>query len=112
MALSEETWLGGTDKQITFKTVQKYMKVDDPRILESIHKSYLLGTISAKPYPIEAAVETAVKEVGLTQLARQRKEADGVPRRKHLKGDRVRRFLYPLGALKRDLGFRRRESWS
>ncbi len=30
------------------------MKVDDPRILESIHKNYLLGTIATKPYPIEA----------------------------------------------------------
>src|SRR4030095_9033219 len=77
MALSEATWMGRTDKEITFKIARKYMKIDHPTILESIHKNYLLGTIPAKPYPVEAAVETAIEEVSLTQpLVKGKKPAE------------------------------------
>jgi len=66
-ALSEGIWVGRTHKEVAFKVLQKYMRVEDPRVLESMHKNYLLGTIPLKPYPLEAAVETAIDEVSLTQ---------------------------------------------
>jgi len=30
---------------------RKYLKIDDPTMLDSMHKHYLLGSIPARPYP-------------------------------------------------------------
>ena len=77
MALAEATWLGRTDKEIAFKATRKYLRIDQPPILESVHKNYLLGTIPPKLYPLEAGVETAIEEVAMTQPAvKGKKPAD------------------------------------
>jgi ABC-type nitrate/sulfonate/bicarbonate transport system substrate-binding protein len=64
MALSEAIWLGKSNKEIAFKVLRKYLKVQTPAVLESMHKNYLLGTIPAKPFPSDEAVQTALDEVG------------------------------------------------
>jgi ABC-type nitrate/sulfonate/bicarbonate transport system substrate-binding protein len=64
MALSEAIWLGKSNKEIAFKVLRKYLKVQTPAVLESMHKNYLLGTIPAKPFPSDDAVQTALDEVG------------------------------------------------
>ncbi len=63
MALSEAIWLGKTNREVTFKVLRKYLRVQNPAVLESMHKNYLLGTIPAKPFPSEEAVQTALDEV-------------------------------------------------
>jgi hypothetical protein len=65
MAISEATAMARKNKEITFKALRSAMRIEDPRILESMHKNYILGTIPAKPYPIEAAIQTAIDEVSL-----------------------------------------------
>ena len=77
MALSEGIWLGRTNQEMAFQVFRKYLGVEHPKLLESMHKNYLLGTIPQKPYPLEAAVEIAIDEVSLTQpLVKGRKPAD------------------------------------
>lgn len=79
MAFSEAIQVGRTDKEVTFKVLRKYLRVEDLRILESMHKNYMLGTIPAKPYPLEESVQTAIDEVSLANP--------------HLKGKRAADFL-------------------
>lgn len=67
MGFSEGIWMGRTNKELTVKVLRKYLRVDDSRVLESMHKNYLLGTIPLKPYPMEDAVETAIEEVSQAQ---------------------------------------------
>jgi ABC-type nitrate/sulfonate/bicarbonate transport system substrate-binding protein len=76
MAISEATAAARKNKEATFTVLRRYMRIDDPRILESMQKNYILGTIPVKPYPIEAAVQTAIDEVSLTnpQLKGRRPE--------------------------------------
>lgn len=66
MALSEGTWIGRNNKEVTFRVYRKYMKVDDPRLLESMHKNYLLGTIPAKPFPREEAIQNDLEDLSHT----------------------------------------------
>src|SRR5262245_66209593 len=57
MALTEGTAYGRAHKDQTMRIYRKYLKIEDPKLLESIHKNYLLGTIPAKPYPREEALQ-------------------------------------------------------
>lgn len=66
MALSEGTWIGRNNKEQAFQVYRKYMKVDDPRLLESMHKNYLLGTIPVKPFPREEAIQNDIEDLSHT----------------------------------------------
>lgn len=63
MALSEGVWIGRNNKEQAFRVYRKYMKVDDPRLLESMHRNYLLGTIPAKPFPREQAIQNDIEDL-------------------------------------------------
>lgn len=77
MGFSEGIGLGKTNREIATQILSKYLRVENPKILESMHKNYLLGTIPAKPYPLEAAVEIAIEEASPTQpLLKGKKSAD------------------------------------
>ncbi len=79
MALSEATWIGKTNKEQAFRVYRKYLKVEDPRLLESMHKNYLLGTIPAKPFPREEAIQNDIEDLSYSYA--------------HLKGKRATEFL-------------------
>jgi ABC-type nitrate/sulfonate/bicarbonate transport system substrate-binding protein len=64
---SEAIWLGKTNREIAIQILSKYLRVENANILDSMHKNYLLGTIPAKPYPLEAAVEMAIEEASPSQ---------------------------------------------
>lgn len=66
-AFSEGIWIGRTNKEAAFKVWRKYIKADDPKVLESMHRNYLLGTIPLKPFPLADAVQTNIDEVTMTQ---------------------------------------------
>ncbi len=51
MAISEAVKIGRGNKELAFRVYRKYMKVEDMRLLDSMYKNYLLGTIPQKPYP-------------------------------------------------------------
>ena len=79
MALSEGTWIGRNSKEQAFRVYRKYMTVDDPRLLESMHKNYLLETIPAKPFPREEAIQNDIEDLSHTYP--------------HLKGRKVSEFV-------------------
>lgn len=63
MAFSEGTWIGRSNKEQAFRVFRKYMKAEDPRLMESMHKNYLLGTIPLKPFPNEEALQNDIDEL-------------------------------------------------
>jgi NitT/TauT family transport system substrate-binding protein len=79
MALTEGTWIGRNNKDQAFRVYRKYMKVDDPRLLESMHKNYLLGSIPIRPFPREEAIQNDIEDLSHTYP--------------HLKGRKVAEFL-------------------
>jgi NitT/TauT family transport system substrate-binding protein len=79
MALTEGTWIGRTNKDVAFRIYRKYLKVEDPRLLDSMHKNYLLGTIPARPFPNEEAIQNDIDDLSHTYP--------------HLKGKKVGEFL-------------------
>jgi ABC-type nitrate/sulfonate/bicarbonate transport system substrate-binding protein len=42
MALTEGTWVGRTNKELALRIYRKYLKIEDAKLLESMHKNYLL----------------------------------------------------------------------
>lgn len=66
MALTEAISIGRNNKEQTFRVYRKYMEIDDPRLLESMHKNYLLRTIPAKPFPREEALQNDIEDLSNT----------------------------------------------
>jgi NitT/TauT family transport system substrate-binding protein len=79
MALTEGTWVGRTNKEIALRIYRKYLKIEDPRLLDSMHKNYLLGTIPARPFPQEEAIQNDIDDLSNTYA--------------HLKGKKAAEFL-------------------
>ncbi len=61
-AISEGIWLAKTNKEIVFRVMQKYLKVE-PRFLESTHTNYTIRLHPDKPYPIREALEAAIEDM-------------------------------------------------
>lgn len=66
MALAEGTWIGRNSKEQAFRVYRKYMKIDDPRLLESMHRNYLLDSIPIKPFPREEAIQNDIEDLSAT----------------------------------------------
>lgn len=59
-AFVEAGWMGRKDRELAFRIFRKYLRVEDPRLLESMHKNYLGGGTPLKPYPLEEALEADI----------------------------------------------------
>jgi NitT/TauT family transport system substrate-binding protein len=79
MALTEGTWIGRTNKEIALRIYRKHLKIEDPKLLESMHKNYLLGTIPARPFPNEEAIQNDIEDLSQTYP--------------HLRGKKAAEFL-------------------
>jgi NitT/TauT family transport system substrate-binding protein len=79
MALTEGTWVGRTNKDVALRIYRKYLKIEEPSLLESMHKNYLLGTIPVRPFPEEAALQNDIEDLSNTYP--------------HLKGKKAADFL-------------------
>jgi NitT/TauT family transport system substrate-binding protein len=95
MAITEGTWIGRTNKDLAMRVYRKYLKIDDSKLLESMHKNYLLGTIPARPFPNEEAIQNDIEDLSHSYS--------------HLKGKKASEFL-DLSLLKsmEDEGFFKR----
>jgi ABC-type nitrate/sulfonate/bicarbonate transport system substrate-binding protein len=62
-AFFEAIWLGRHDKEAAFHAYRKYMRIDEPKLLESTQRNYLLTSIPVKPYPIEDAIQADVEDL-------------------------------------------------
>ncbi len=80
-AFCEAIWLGRNNKEIAFRAYRKYMRIDEPKLLESMHRNYLLTSIPVKPYPIEDAIQADIEDLSasITEL-RGKKAADFMDR--------------------------------
>jgi NitT/TauT family transport system substrate-binding protein len=63
MAISEGIYIGRTHKEQAYRVYRKYLKVEDPKMLESMHKNYLLGSIPARPFPKEEAIQNDIEDL-------------------------------------------------
>jgi NitT/TauT family transport system substrate-binding protein len=79
MAISEATAYGRAHQNYTMRIYRNHMKLDDPKLLESMHRNYLLGTIPMKPYPREEALQNDIEDLSYTYP--------------HLKGRKAAEFL-------------------
>ena len=58
---------------------RKYMKIEDQRLLESMYKNYLLGSIPVRPFPNEEAIQNDIEDL-----------SQSLP---HLRGRKAAEFL-------------------
>jgi NitT/TauT family transport system substrate-binding protein len=65
-AFAEASWMGRKDKELAFRIFRKYLKVEDPRLLESMYKNYLGARNPLKPYPLEEALAADVEYLSKT----------------------------------------------
>lgn len=63
MATSEAIWLGRSNKAATFQILRKHLKIEDPKLLEILHKEVMLGSMYPKPYIREEAVEFEIESL-------------------------------------------------
>ena len=62
-AFCEAIWLGRNNKEIAFRVYRKYMRLEEPKLLESMHRNYLLISIPTKPYPIEEGIQADIEDL-------------------------------------------------
>jgi ABC-type nitrate/sulfonate/bicarbonate transport system substrate-binding protein len=69
-AFCEAIWLGRNDKEAAFRAYRKYMRIEEPKLLESMHRNYFLISIPPKPYPIEDAIQADIEDLSssITEL--------------------------------------------
>lgn len=79
MAITEATAIGRAQKEQALRVYRKYLKLEDPKMLESMHKNYLLGSIPARPFPKEEAIQNDIEDLSHTYA--------------HLKGRKAAEFL-------------------
>lgn len=80
-AFCEAIWIGRNNKEVAFRAYRKYMRIDDPRLLESMHRNYLLTSIPVKPYPIEEAIQADIEDLSASiNELRGKKAADFMDR--------------------------------
>ena len=66
MALTEGTGLAAPRKNWRMRIYRKYMKIENPKLLESMHKNYLLGSIPVRPFPNEEAIQNDIEDLSHT----------------------------------------------
>ncbi len=77
-AFSEAIWIGMNNKEILYRVYRKYLKIENAKLLESMHKSHFLsGTIPLKPYPQVEAIQSDIEYLSVSNPAlKEQKPAD------------------------------------
>lgn len=77
-AFSEAIWTGMNNKEIVDRVYRKYLKIENARLLEAMHKTYFLsGNIPLKPYPQLEAIQSDIEYLSLSNPAlKEKKPAD------------------------------------
>ena len=63
MAYSEAIALGRKNRELAYQIFRKYMRVDNPKLLEFTYQVQFLDAIPAKPYPREDAIQTSIEDL-------------------------------------------------
>jgi hypothetical protein len=69
-AFCEAIWVGRNNKEVAFRVFRKYLRLNEPKLMESMHRNYLLTSIPVKPYPIEDAIQADIEDLSasITEL--------------------------------------------
>jgi hypothetical protein len=63
MVYSEAISAGRKNEELVLKAFRKYMRIDDPRLLEGTYKIQFLDTIPLRPYPNEEAIQIQIDDL-------------------------------------------------
>jgi len=63
MAYSEAIAAGRKNKELTYQVFRKYMRVENPKLLDFTHRVQFLDAIPAKPYPREDAIQASIEDL-------------------------------------------------
>ena len=66
MAYSEAISLGRKNKDLVYQAFKKYMRIEDPKLLDFTYRVQFLQSIPAKPYPREDAIQVAIEDLSPT----------------------------------------------
>lgn len=63
MAYSEAIAAGRKNKELAYQVFRKYMRIDNPKLLEFTYRVQFLEAIPAKPYPREDAIQASIEDL-------------------------------------------------
>jgi ABC-type nitrate/sulfonate/bicarbonate transport system substrate-binding protein len=77
-AFCEAIWLGINNKEIVAGVFRKYLKVENPKLLDAMHQSYFVsGNIPLKPYPVPEVIQSDLEYLSIANpTLRGKKPAD------------------------------------
>lgn len=68
MAYSEAIAVGRRNRELTYQVFRKYMRVDNPKLLEFTYRVQFLDALPAKPYPREDTIQSSIEDLRETTL--------------------------------------------
>ena len=63
MAYAEAIDLGRKDRELVYRVFRKYMRVDNPRLLDFTYRVQFMEAIPARPYPREDAIQASLEDL-------------------------------------------------
>jgi NitT/TauT family transport system substrate-binding protein len=63
MAYAEAITLGRKDPELAYRIFRKYMRVENPRLLEFTYRVQFLEALPAKPYPREDVIQASLEDL-------------------------------------------------
>jgi NitT/TauT family transport system substrate-binding protein len=66
MAYSEAIAAGRKNRELTYQVFRKYMRIDNPNLLDFTYRVQFLEAIPAKPYPREDAIQASIEDLKST----------------------------------------------
>jgi NitT/TauT family transport system substrate-binding protein len=66
MAYSEAIAAGRKNRELTYQVFRKYMRIDNPKLLDFTYRVQFLEAIPAKPYPREDAIQASIEDLKST----------------------------------------------
>jgi ABC-type nitrate/sulfonate/bicarbonate transport system substrate-binding protein len=63
MAYSEAIALGRKSRELCYRVLRKYMRVDNPKLLDFTYRVQFLEAIPVKPYPREDAIQASIEDL-------------------------------------------------
>jgi NitT/TauT family transport system substrate-binding protein len=63
MAYSEAIAAGRKNKELAYQAFRKYMRVDNPKLLEFTYRVQFMEAIPGKPYPREDAIQASIEDL-------------------------------------------------
>jgi NitT/TauT family transport system substrate-binding protein len=66
MAYSEAIAVGRKNRELTYQVFRRYMRIDNPKLLDFTYRVQFLEAIPAKPYPREDAIQTSIEDLKST----------------------------------------------